>query len=199
MVPLHEFIELPEEERDGLYPFIWTVDHKKQLGRVLMSAELVASVIERRDYWRMLKSIVGMDQRAADVDAIAKQARIELAQKLLALAGGESIAMPLNGSGHSHQAVNAGNGINGSTWEYEPAWIETPECTACDECTKINGDIFAYNDQGKAVVINPKGGPFKDLVKAAEKCTAGCIHPGTPFNPGEPDVQKLMKRAEKYH
>jgi pyruvate-ferredoxin/flavodoxin oxidoreductase len=77
-------------------------------------------------------------------------------------------------------------------------WIETPECTSCDECININPGIFVYNDQGKAIVMNPRGGSFRDIVRAAEKCTAGCLHPGTPPNPSEPDVQKLIKRAEKY-
>ena len=81
---------------------------------------------------------------------------------------------------------------------YEPVWIETPECDACDECTKINPKIFAYNDNKQAVVINPQGGSFKDIVRAAEKCSVSCIHPGTPFNPNEKDLDKLVKRAEKY-
>ena len=44
-----------------------------------------------------------------------------------------------------------------------------------------------------------KGGPYKDLVRAAEKCTAQVIHPGTPFDPKEKDVDKLLKRAAKYN
>ena len=58
--------------------------------------------------------------------------------------------------------------------------------------------MFRYNDQKQAVVIDPKGAAFKDIVKAAEKCTAGCLHPGTPWNAGEKDLDKLIKRAEKY-
>jgi pyruvate-ferredoxin/flavodoxin oxidoreductase len=37
------------------------------------------------------------------------------------------------------------------------------------------------------------------VVKAAEKCTAGCIHPGTPWNMNEPGVEKLMARAAKFN
>ncbi len=69
---------------------------------------------------------------------------------------------------------------------------------ACDECTKINPKIFAYNAEKKAVVANPRGGPYRDIVRAAEKCTAECIHPGTPFNMNEKDIDKLVKRAEKF-
>ena len=82
--------------------------------------------------------------------------------------------------------------------DYEPVWIDTPECEACDECTKINPKIFAYNDEKKAVVADPRGGPFRDIVRAAEKCTAGCIHPGTPFDPSEKDLDRLVERAAKF-
>jgi pyruvate-ferredoxin/flavodoxin oxidoreductase len=87
---------------------------------------------------------------------------------------------------------------NDLPWEYEAVWVESPECTACDECTDLAPKVFEYNDQKQAVVIDPKGAQFKDIVKAAEKCTAGCLHPGTAWNAAEKDVEKLMKRAEKY-
>ena len=77
-------------------------------------------------------------------------------------------------------------------------WIETPECTACDECIDINDKIFAYDEQKRAYVKDPRGGPYRDIVKAAEKCTARIIHPGTPADPNEKDLEKLVKRAAKY-
>jgi len=82
---------------------------------------------------------------------------------------------------------------------YEPVWVETPECSACDECTTLAPSVFAYNDQRKAVVTNPKGASFADLVRAAEKCTAGCLHPGTPWNPAEPGLDGLQARAAKFN
>jgi pyruvate-ferredoxin/flavodoxin oxidoreductase len=82
---------------------------------------------------------------------------------------------------------------------YEPCWIDSPECSACDECTTLAPGVFAYNGQRQAVVVNPKGAKFGDLVKCAEKCTAGCLHPGTPWNPAEPNLEKLRKRAAKYN
>ena len=82
---------------------------------------------------------------------------------------------------------------------YEPVYIDTPECTACDECTKLAPKAFQYNADKKATVINPQGAKYADLVKAAEKCTAGCLHPGTPWNMNEPGIEKLMARAAKYN
>lgn len=79
-------------------------------------------------------------------------------------------------------------------------WIDTPQfCTACDECITINRNIFAYNSEKQAYVKNPKGGPFRDIVKAAEKCGAGIIRPGKPLDPNEKGLEKLIKRAEKYN
>ena len=81
---------------------------------------------------------------------------------------------------------------------YEAVWVESPECTACDECTSIAPKVFVYNDQKQAIVVNPKGAKYADLVKAAEKCTAGCLHPGSPWNPAEPGLDKLMARARQH-
>jgi pyruvate-ferredoxin/flavodoxin oxidoreductase len=81
---------------------------------------------------------------------------------------------------------------------FEPAWVEAPLCTTCDECININPKIFQYNADNKAMVINPKGGPYKDIVRSAEKCPADCIHPGTPSDPNEKGLDQLVKRAEKY-
>jgi len=78
-------------------------------------------------------------------------------------------------------------------------WLETPECTACDECTKLNPAIFAYNENKKAYIKNPAGGPYQDLVKAAEKCTARVIHPGLPADRSAKDIDKWIKRGEKFN
>jgi len=202
MIPLAEFIDLDEDDREGRFPYIWGVDAKNRLMRILVAEELVHSTEERRDFWHQLKSLVGID-KIVDLDQVRNQAKAEMAQKLtaslLALANGGDISAL---SDVATPAAIGGNGADapaaGLDWDYEPVWIETPECTACDECTDLNPAIFAYNDDKQATVKNAKGGPYKDIVKAAEKCTAGCIHPGTPWDPNEKNLEKLMQRAEKY-
>jgi ferredoxin len=79
------------------------------------------------------------------------------------------------------------------------AWIETPLCTSCNECTEINNQIFKYNSEKQAYVADPQGGPFADIVSAAEKCPAHIIHPGAPQDPAEPGLEGLIKRAAPYN
>ena len=78
-------------------------------------------------------------------------------------------------------------------------WIDTEECTACDECILINPQIFAYNDDKKAYIKSAEAGPYRDLVKSAEKCTAEVIHPGIPRDQSAKDVGKWIKRGQKFN
>jgi pyruvate-ferredoxin/flavodoxin oxidoreductase len=198
MVLISDFIDMDEDEREGLFPFIWATDHKGRLMRALVTAELVTSTIERRDFWRQLKSLAGVSH-AVDVDQLVEQTRVDMAQKLtsslLAMAAGGNVSA-LGSALTASPAASPSSAA--APADYEPVWIETPECTACDECVEINPAIFAYNDEKKAIVVNPKAGSYLDIVKAAEKCTAEVIHPGTPFNLNEANIDKLIKRAEKF-
>ncbi|MCP4090352.1 MAG: ferredoxin, partial [Gammaproteobacteria bacterium] len=207
MVVLHEFLKMDEDEREGQFHYIWGVDGKNHLTRILLSNEMVLSCEERRDYWHQLRSLCGEDKsKDVDVKAIADQAKAEMVQtltaNLMAMSGGNASAIPA-------MDVSALTAPAGSTApsaaapaaaddDYEPVWIETPECTACDECTDLAPDIFKYNDENLAIVVNPQGGSFEDIVKSAEKCTAEIIHPGTPWNKDAANLEKLIKRAEKF-
>ena len=83
--------------------------------------------------------------------------------------------------------------------DYEPCWVETPECSGCSDCVTLAPGVFALNAERKAVVVNPKGGKFVDIVKSAEKCPAECLHPGAPWNPAEPGLDQLRARAANYN
>ncbi len=79
------------------------------------------------------------------------------------------------------------------------ASLDTEDCTSCNECTDQFPNLFEYNDEKQAVLKDPAKGTFEQLVKAAEKCPAACIHPGTPLNKKEQNLEKLIKRAEKFN
>jgi pyruvate-ferredoxin/flavodoxin oxidoreductase len=200
MIAMHEFLDLDEDDREGKFPYIWGVDSKNRLMRIICAEEIARSCNERRQFWRQLKGIAG-ELNKVDVAALVDQAKVDMANRLsstlLSLAASGN-AGALAGSISSNGAAAAvSSGVDVAS-DYEPVWVETPECTACDECIEINPKIFAYNDEKKVVIVDPKGGQYKDIVKAAEKCTAGCIHPGSPWNSAEKDVEKFVKRAEKF-
>ena len=78
-------------------------------------------------------------------------------------------------------------------------WIDSANCTSCDECININRKLFAYDDQKKAHIANPKAGTFREIVLAAERCPAAVIHPGTPLNPKEKNLDEWIARAERFN
>jgi pyruvate-ferredoxin/flavodoxin oxidoreductase len=218
MIPLVEYLELAADDREGKYPYIWAVNQKNRLIRVIPAEPIVLACEDRRNFWRVLKSLAGIRPVAA-VES-ADQIRAEYAQtvaarlmelvtsgKLLtgetAAVGGvatavlspapAAVAMALPAARNGKPAAVAADG------GYMAPWIESQLCTSCNECIGINGKIFAYDADQHASIKNPKGGPYKDLVRAAEKCTAQVIHPGTPFDLNEKDAAKLVARAAKYN
>ncbi|NVN88920.1 MAG: ferredoxin, partial [Rhodopseudomonas sp.] len=190
MLQLAEFLELDQDERDGKFPYIWAVDQKNRLTRLIVSEELVLASEERLNFWLQLKDLTGSAQAGAS-DDLAATIRAELIDKITA-----SLGMSLAGAASAPAATGSAPAAAGG---HEPVWIETPECTACDECTTIAPKVFAYNDQKLAIVVNPQGAKYADIVKAAEKCTAGCLHPGTPWNANEPGLEKLIARGAKFN
>jgi len=203
MVPLTEYLDLAADDREGRFPYLWAVNLKNRLIRVIPAAPLVRSCEDRRNFWRMLKAIAGI--REVVTAQPAEQVRAEFAQAIAARivqwASGTELPPPAAAvaSVPAVAAIEAAPAAAAGADGYVAPWIESANCTSCDECIGINPKIFAYDDHKHAYVKNPKGGPYKDLVRAAEKCTAQVIHPGTPADPGEKDLDKLLKRAAKYN
>ena len=211
MVEIAKFIDLPYSEKAEKIPFLHAVHPETNaLIRVVIDPEIVHSTIERRDFWRTLKGVAGLHREVVDKNAIAAQAKAEVAQNLAAglmgLIGGGDVNAINNlittptptASASASSATTAASPAPAAASGHEAVWIETPDCTTCDECVDIAPEIFQYNADKKAIVINPTAGTYEQIVKAAEKCTAVIIHPGTPWNPDEPNLEKLIKRAEKF-
>ena len=77
-------------------------------------------------------------------------------------------------------------------------YIDSERCTTCNECTNLNKKMFSYNADKQAYIKDANAGTFAQLVQAAEKCPVGAIHPGTPLNPNEKDLEKWLKRAQAF-
>ncbi len=201
MMQLVDFLELEESEREGKFPYIWVVDRSQKLNRVLVAKPIVDSCEERRDFWLMLRDLAGVEPKPQEEnleEKIRNEVVGNIAQGLMQMAGG-------NGNGFKHMAMGqpATDDVlveeKPSEGDYLAPWLETEECTSCDECIRLNPNVFAYNENNKAYIKNPKAGPYQDLVKAAEKCTAGVIHPGLPADRAAGDIEKWILRGEKYN
>ncbi|MDH3375054.1 MAG: 2-oxoacid:acceptor oxidoreductase family protein, partial [Gammaproteobacteria bacterium] len=82
MVPLHEFLEMDEDDREGRFPYIWTVDRKNQLSRLLVDEVMVLSCEERRDFWIMLKGLAGVKKKEQPLEDIENRIRQEVVTKI---------------------------------------------------------------------------------------------------------------------
>jgi uncharacterized Fe-S cluster protein YjdI len=80
----------------------------------------------------------------------------------------------------------------------DAAYIETPRCTTCEECVKINSRMFVYDANKQAYIADPKAGSYRELVEAAESCQVSIIHPGRPLDPNEPGLAELVERAKPF-
>jgi pyruvate-ferredoxin/flavodoxin oxidoreductase len=174
----------------------------------------------------MLRSIAGEEKTPTPDENVESKVRQEMVSKLasglMQLVTGEqgpapTVAALTGGSGGSNgQAPGGANGhaaggANGHAaggqaeasastsnggGEYMAPWIDSSECTSCDECININPKMFKYDDKKKAFIADPFAGTYKDLVKAAEKCTAQVIHPGLPKDRSEKDIDKWIARGQ---
>jgi ferredoxin len=81
---------------------------------------------------------------------------------------------------------------------FDEPYIDSALCTTCNECTNLNPRLFQYNENKQAVIGDPSAGTFEELVKAAEKCPARCIHPGKPRKDDPTVTDALRARAAKF-
>jgi pyruvate-ferredoxin/flavodoxin oxidoreductase len=217
MVLVSDYLELDEDDREDKVPYVWALDAKRELSRLLVAEPMIKSAEERRDFWVMLKDLAGAEEVEVTSDEqLESRIRQEVVQKITTglmglvsgdqsldlsavLATSEAIAASPDAPAPEATAEAAAPAAAAPAGEYMAPWIETEECTACDECIIINPQIFAYNDDKKAVIVSAEAGPYRDLVKSAEKCTAEVIHPGLPRDQSAKDINKWIKRGQKFN
>jgi ferredoxin len=82
---------------------------------------------------------------------------------------------------------------------FSDPYINSILCTTCNECTNLNTRMFVYNENRQAVIGDAAAGTFEQLVKAAEKCPARCIHPGAPRSGDATVTDELIARAKPFN
>jgi len=82
---------------------------------------------------------------------------------------------------------------------FDEPYIDAPLCTTCNECTDLNPRLFQYNEDKQAFIADAGAGTFAELVIAAQKCPAKCIHPGKPVAGDASATPQWIERAAKFN
>jgi ferredoxin len=253
LIPLAEYLTLPQDMPSSKIPFIWLVDNENILRKAVIPIVWLRHCRNRLDYWQFLQEMGGKnnihlqseideakanweDEKENELGALKIKMQEEFAktrtrdlekaiQKMLnkLLGSDDQLSTLLSQQKISAPTLSVKD-TNGSikviaekpkeevqvpTVEMQDdkkvakvkseVWVESDDCTSCSDCTDALPSVFKYNSNKQVYVHNAKGGPYAKIVAAAEKCPAMCIHPGLPHDKNEPNLEKLVKRAEKFN
>ncbi len=190
MVPVNKFLELNDGDMAGKVPYILMVDDNNVLHRVVVEVRLVQAAQRCREMWHNLRELGGID------NSYVKKALA--AKKEIRKRSSEPDA-PLKEDGKAVKKPTEAVVDGVTTPKSDEPYIETPRCTTCEECMKINKRMFAYDNNKQAVIADVYAGTFRQLVEAAESCQVAIIHPGKPVNPDESNLDDLLVRAELFN
>jgi len=207
MLPVDTFLEMEAKSRLGKIPYILLIDENDVLHRAVCDDKLIDAAQRCQERWHSLQELGGIS------DSHARQALARAKEQLIAQASippatdntAATAAVPSDAVAKEPQQTTPA--IESATATAPPeaagvspddAWIETIRCTTCNECTELNGLMFAYDDDKRAYITDLEAGTYRELVEAAEACQVAIIHPGKPWNPDEPGLEQLIERAEPF-
>jgi hypothetical protein len=206
MIPVDESLT---RERKGLpdkVPSLLMVDANNVLQKVIVDERLIREARRCREMWHSLQELGGIHNSHAE-KLLAREKKIweERMQQEAEAQTANSPAVPTAPSASAAPAgalatPAAASAAAAQEPERSPdeAYIETPRCSTCNECTTINSKMFAYDGNKQAYIADINAGTYAQLVEAAESCQVSIIHPGKPRNPKEPGLEELLKRAEPF-
>ncbi len=194
MLPVAQWLELPEREAAERVPYLWAVDASDRLHRVIVDVRMMQATRRCLLLWHRLQEHAGIHDSHAERLLARERAAWEADQQ-------QAPATPPQAAVVESPAA----GVQ-ATEQAEPAivppsddpWIETARCPSCNECQNINDKMFAYNENKQAFIKDLTAGTYRQLVEAAEACQVAIIHPGKPRNPNEPGLAELLERAKPF-
>jgi hypothetical protein len=205
MIPVDESLA---KERKGLpdkVPSVLMVDAEDRLQKVIVAQSLIRQASRCRDMWHSLQELGGVNNSHAQA-LLAREQKVwqERAQQeaeanaTSAPRLAPSAPVTATAATPAAAAPAAAQAVEEPERNPDEAYIETARCSTCNECTQLNGKMFAYNENQQAYIADINAGTYAQLVEAAENCQVAVIHPGKPRNPDEPGLPELLKRAEAY-
>jgi hypothetical protein len=215
LIPVDESLT---RERRGLpdkVPCLMMVDANNALQKVIVDQKLIREARRCREMWHSLQELGGIhnshaetllarerkaweERMAQEAEAIAAAAPVAVAAPAAAPPPSAPVATAPAASAPPVAAAPAAPAAQEPEKSPDDAYIETPRCSTCNECTTINNKMFAYDANQQAYIADAKAGTYAQLVEAAENCQVSIIHPGKPRDPNEPGLEELLKRAEPF-
>ena len=204
LLPVADWLRLPEKSAGDRVPFVWAVDNDDRLWRVIVDARLMQSARRCLLLWHRLQEHAGIHDSHAE-RLLAKERAAWEAEKAQAAAALAAAGAPAPAAAVAAPAPATAPAAAADV-AVEPAaappsdepWIETARCPSCNECQNINDKMFGYNENKQAYIKDLKAGTYRQMVEAAESCQVAIIHPGKPWNPAEPGLPELMERAKPF-
>ncbi len=176
MVSVREALAAPAGAPLEKVPYVLLADGLNRLHKAIVADELIGETRRCLEFWRSLQERVHKKE--------VKEAPVTEAPKAEAPA-------PAPAPAPAAEAEKAARNP-------DEAYIDTPRCSTCEECVKINNRMFAYDGNKQAYIADINAGTYRELVEAAENCQVSIIHPGKPRNAQEPGVEELLARAEPF-
>jgi hypothetical protein len=201
MIPLPDRVTTESEGVPDRVPYVLMVDAENVLHRVIVDRRLIRETRRCREHWRSLQELGGIHNShaerllATEREAWEERAEREAESRNAENApAGESSAPP----GTTPSVASPSPAEPAENKRSDDPYIETPRCSSCNECIKINDRMFKYDRNKQAYIADIEAGTYAQLVQAAESCQVAIIHPGRPRNPNEPGLEELRKRAASF-
>ena len=199
MVPVGDRLAGDAPAVAGKVPYLQLVNGDHTLQRALVDEKLLAAAQRCREMWHGLQELGGVRSSQAE-RLLARERKVWEEQKQREIEALKREAKPVSPAA-SAPVAPAAKPVAAEAEPEKPsddAYIETPRCTTCNECTNLNNRMFAYDANKQATIADINAGTYRELVEAAESCQVSIIHPGKPRNPNEPGIAELLKRAAPF-
>lgn len=193
LVPVATCLEQPGSGTVDSVPYVPVVGSDNVMQRLVIDDKLIRIARRCRERWHALQELGGVHNSYASAARAVAQAEHETTEPASKAADG-AIAPAVEKPIQSEPEVS-----DDSNARSDEAYIETPRCTTCDECTDRNDRMFAYDDNKQAYIKDLDAGTYRELVEAAEVCQVAIIHPGKPRNPDEAGLDELIQRAMPFN
>jgi ferredoxin len=207
MVPVADWLALPESQAADRVPFVLAVDANDRLHRVIVDTRLVQATRRCLLLWHRLQEHSGIHNSHAE-QALARERaawETEKQQELEALKQASAAAAAVPAAAPAERAPpppppppEAAPAAEAAPPPSDEAWIETSRCSSCNECQNINDRLFGYNENKQAYIKDINAGTYREMIEAAEACQVAIIHPGKPKNPNEAGLEELLERAKPF-